>query len=413
MRKKSVLWTKDFSRITAATVLSIIGGEAINLPISLLVFEKTGSTLLSALIMICSFLPDVVFAVLLAPFVDKGNKKRWLITLDSLLIGVYLAMYFITKAGSFVYSLYVLFTLLTASISVLYRLVYNAWYPDLIAIGFEQKGFAVSATLYPLVIIVMSPVSTFLYSRLAISDIFLYVSLLLLLSLMIEAGIHYEHKKGKAIRSLRVWKQEVIEGFHYFKKEKGIRNIYSNMSIMQGTSEGTRILIQAFYQTRPTLTVTLLGFLKSAEMIGRLVSGMLQYKIELPRKKRYAFTCVVYTVYQLADMILLYTGYPLMLVNRFLCGGLGTVSATIRNTAVNSYLPPGMRARVHAMFEMMIAVSAVVFQFFSGWLGQVMPYRAGILVLGFIYFVALFFLIILPREDNRKVYEAERKKEEA
>lgn len=413
MRKKSVLWTKDFSRITAATVLSIIGGEAINLPISLLVFEKTGSTLLSALIMICSFLPDVVFAVLLAPFVDKGNKKRWLITLDSLLIGVYLAMYFITKAGSFVYSLYVLFTLLTASISVLYRLVYNAWYPDLIAIGFEQKGFAVSATLYPLVIIVMSPVSTFLYSRLAISDIFLYVSLLLLLSLMIEAGIHYEHKKGKAIRSLRAWKQEVIEGFHYFKKEKGIRNIYSNMSIMQGTSEGTRILIQAFYQTRPTLTVTLLGFLKSAEMIGRLVSGMLQYKIELPRKKRYAFTCVVYTVYQLADMILLYTGYPLMLVNRFLCGGLGTVSATIRNTAVNSYLPPGMRARVHAMFEMMIAVSAVVFQFFSGWLGQVMPYRAGILVLGFIYFVALFFLIILPREDNRKVYEAERKKEEA
>lgn len=413
MRKKSVLWTKDFSRITAATVLSIIGGEAINLPISLLVFEKTGSTLLSALIMICSFLPDVVFAVLLAPFVDKGNKKRWLITLDSLLIGVYLAMYFITKAGSFVYSLYVLFTLLTASISVLYRLVYNAWYPDLIAIGFEQKGFAVSATLYPLVIIVMSPVSTFLYSRLAISDIFLYVSLLLLLSLMIEAGIHYEHKKGKAIRSLRAWKQEVIEGFHYFKKEKGIRNIYSNMSIMQGTSEGTRILIQAFYQTRPTLTVTLLGFLKSAEMIGRLVSGMLQYKIELPRKKRYAFTCVVYTVYQLADMILLYTGYPLMLVNRFLCGGLGTVSATIRNTAVNSYLPPGMRARVHAMFEMMIAVSAVVFQFFSGWLGQVMPYRAGILVLGFIYFIALFFLIILPRKDNRKVYEAERKKEEA
>ena len=38
------LWTKDFSCITPATVLSAIGGEAMNLPISLLVFDKTQST---------------------------------------------------------------------------------------------------------------------------------------------------------------------------------------------------------------------------------------------------------------------------------------------------------------------------------------------------------------------------------
>ena len=39
------LWTKDFSCITVATVLSAIGGEAMNLPISLLVFDQTQSTL--------------------------------------------------------------------------------------------------------------------------------------------------------------------------------------------------------------------------------------------------------------------------------------------------------------------------------------------------------------------------------
>ena len=35
------LWTKNFSCITIATVLSAIGGEAMNLPISLLVFDET------------------------------------------------------------------------------------------------------------------------------------------------------------------------------------------------------------------------------------------------------------------------------------------------------------------------------------------------------------------------------------
>lgn len=37
------LWTKNFSCITIATVLSAIGGEAMNLPISLLVFDETKS----------------------------------------------------------------------------------------------------------------------------------------------------------------------------------------------------------------------------------------------------------------------------------------------------------------------------------------------------------------------------------
>lgn len=65
-------------------------------------------------------------------------------------------------------------------------------------------------------------------------------------------------------------------------------------------------------------------------------------------KKRYAFTKFVYTVYGLMDILLLYLPYPLMLCNRFLCGALGISSATIRETAVQSYLPENMRARINA-----------------------------------------------------------------
>ena len=76
MKKK--LWTKDFSCITVATVLSAIGGEAMNLPVSLLVFDETNSTFLSALVMICGMMPDVLFPVLVAPLIDKGGKKNWI-----------------------------------------------------------------------------------------------------------------------------------------------------------------------------------------------------------------------------------------------------------------------------------------------------------------------------------------------
>ena len=183
------------------------------------------------------------------------------------------------------------------------------------------------------------------------------------------------------------------------------------MSITCGVSDGNTVLIQAFYQTVPWLTVTMLGFLKSAEMIGRGLGGIFQYKKEIPVKKRYAFTKFVYTVYGLMDILLLYLPYPLMLCNRFLCGALGISSATIRETAVQSYLPENMRARINAFFNMVFAIGSVAFQMAAGALGQIMSYRFAILLLATIELTAMFLLICLPAKENRPVYEAVRNAE--
>ena len=91
--KQKTLWTKDFTSITIATILTAVGGEAMNLPISLLVFDETGSTFLSALVLICGVLPDVVLSVLAAPLIDKGGKKKWIVGLDILTAVLYATLY--------------------------------------------------------------------------------------------------------------------------------------------------------------------------------------------------------------------------------------------------------------------------------------------------------------------------------
>lgn len=115
------------------------------------------------------------------------------------------------------------------------------------------------------------------------------------------------------------------------------------MSVMQGTANGLSIITQVYFQTQPYLGATMLGFLISSEMAGRLLGGLLQYKKEVPVNKRYPFTKAVYLIYSLADMALLFLPYPAMLANRFFCGSLGICSATIRESAVQSYLPEQMR----------------------------------------------------------------------
>lgn len=405
MKGKPTLWTKNFTCITLSTFLSIIGGEVITLPLSLLVFEQTQSTMLSAIILICGILPDVLLSVLIAPFIDKGNKKRWVICLDILMMSVYVISGFWIANHPFQYWVYMLLSLTLGIISVFYRLSYNAWYPDLIPAGFEQKGFAISGTLYPLVTIVMSPVATFLYEKTSMSFLFCLVAGISLLSILVESQIRNDQKKGNTTAyTFSQYKKDIREGFSFVKKEKGIRNIYTYMAITGGASEGTNIAIQAYYQTNPILSVTMLGFLKSAEMVGRVLSGFVQYRVTIPPKKRYGLTKFVYIVYQIADMVLLFSPYPLMLVNRFICGALGTTSATVRETAVQSYLPENIRARVNALFNALFSISGIIFQVVAGILGELLPYRAVILILGFISLAAIWIFIIRPSEENRKVY---------
>lgn len=405
---KNTLWTKNYTCITLATVLSIIGGEVMNLPLSLLVFENTQSTMLSAIILICGILPDVLLSVFVAPFIDKGKKKHWIVGLDILMMSIYLVMGIWISSHEFQYAIYVALSFILGTISVFYRLAYSAWYPDLIPVGFEQKGYAISGTIYPLIIIVMSPVATFLYERISMSHLFLIVAVISLIAILIESRIREEQNRTRESYTLRQYKQDIQEGFAYLKKEKGIRNIYTYMAVTQGTSEGTAIAIQAFYQTQPMLSVTMLGFLKSAEMVGRVLSGIFQYRFEIPAKRRYGLTKFVYIVYQFADMILLFLPYPFMLLNRFICGGLGTTSATVRETAVQSYLPENIRARVNALFNAIFSIGGIFFQVFAGVLGEILPYRMVIILMGFISLAAVWIFIVRPDKENRVVYEAVR-----
>ena len=411
MEHKQTLWTRNFTCITFATVLSIIGGEVMTLPLSLLVFENTQSTILSSIIFICGILPDVLFSVLIAPFIDKGNKKRWIIILDILMASTYLVMGFYVANHEFQYILYVLLSLVVGTISVFYRLAYNAWYPSLIPTGLEQKGYAISGTIYPLITIVMSPIATFLYAKTSISNLFFLVSVISFLSVLVESLIRENHTSKNEETggySFSQYKQDIKEGFSYLKNEKGIRNIYTYMAITGGVFEGNTIAIQAYYQTNPLLSVTMLGFLKSAEMIGRVLSGFLQYRITIPPKKRYGITKFVYTVYETSDMILLFLPYPIMLVNRFICGGLGNASATIREAAVQSYLPDHIRARVNAIFSAAFSIFGIFFQLLGGALGEILPYRAVVVCLSSISLVAILVFIVIPDKVNRKVYEAVR-----
>lgn len=183
------LWTFDFTIITIGTIISAIGGVAMNFALSLVVFDQTSSTFLTGIFASVSFMPSVVIPLLAAPFVDTHQRKTIIVMLDACSGCLYVLFSFYLLHHPFSYFTYMSFSLLVSSIGSIYNLAYSSLYPELIPKGFAQKGYSVSSMIYPSVTAVITPIASFLYVRYGIISICMAEGILLLCASFAEHTI--------------------------------------------------------------------------------------------------------------------------------------------------------------------------------------------------------------------------------
>lgn len=405
--KRKTLWTKNFTIITLGTLISAIGGVAMNLGLSLVVFDQTQSTWLIGIFGAISMLPGITLPIFFGPVIDRTNRKHIIVGLDALSGLWYLAFLLYIRRFGFVYAAYLVFSFVIGCIGSVYSLAYNSLYPDMIPEGFEQKGYAVSGVIYPLATTLVTPLAALMYAKLGVEVLILAEGISLLIASAFEAFIDYQHEKIEIAPSLKRYTDDLVEGFQYLKHEKGVRSIFSYMSISGASANGVGIMAMAHFQTANGLTAAMYGLLTSAETIGRLIGSAVHYLFKIPEDKRYALTVRVYAIYQLCDGVMLFMAYPVMIVLRFLCGFLGSQTAAIRQAATQKYLPSDMRGRVYGLFDVLVSLSMMGVQLLVGAMGEVMCYPLAAAVLSAAGAVCLILLIVRNKKDVEPIYNYE------
>ena len=183
------LWTRNFSLLTAASVLGAAGGIASSYALSFLVYDETGSTLAAALLIAIRVLPQFILPIIIAPIMDRLPRKPFLVGGDLIacvlycLAGLYLHHYQFSYVG------YLCFSLLIACIGAMDSLAYTSIYPKLIPEGCEQKGYAVSGMLYPIMNVLIMPLAAVLMDSIGVGMILLIQSgCSLLAAIGVKAG---------------------------------------------------------------------------------------------------------------------------------------------------------------------------------------------------------------------------------
>src|ERR1700712_716707 len=79
---RSVLAVPEFRGLFTAHLLSLLGDQLARVALAVLVFSRTGSALLTALVYALGFLPAVVAGPLLSPLADRWPRRELMIGCD-------------------------------------------------------------------------------------------------------------------------------------------------------------------------------------------------------------------------------------------------------------------------------------------------------------------------------------------
>ena len=401
------LWTRNFRLVILASAMGTLGSIAGGFALAFLVFDETGSTLASALIVAIQLIPNLLLPILIAPVMDRLPRKSFLVAGDAanavLLagMGIWLLLFDFSYVG------YLAISLLLSCLGAIDELAFTSIYPELIPKDAEEKGYAVSSMLYPVLKVIMTPLAAVLLDTIGVAWILIAQSGLSLAAAVTESCIRLDEteRKQHTPYTPRAWIEDIREAVQYLKKERGLRSIYGYMAVTNGVSSGFSPILVAFFRTFPGFTAAMYSAFSGVEFVGRSVGSALQYRISIPGKKRYGFTFFVYQFYEAMDMCLLWLPYPLMLINRGICGFLGSNSAILRSAAVQRYIPEKLRSRVNAFIGVLLTVGSSIFSLLMGFLGEILDYRWCVTIGGTVALLACWLLIWRRRSDVRKVYE--------
>lgn len=401
------LWTRNFRLVILASAMGTLGSIAGGFALAFLVFDETGSTLASALIVAIQLIPNLLLPILIAPVMDRLPRKSFLVAGDAanavLLagMGIWLLLFDFSYVG------YLAISLLLSCLGAIDELAFTSIYPELIPKDAEEKGYAVSSMLYPVLKVIMTPLAAVLLDTIGVAWILIAQSGLSLAAAVTESCIRLDEteRKQHTPYTPKAWIEDIREAVQYLKKERGLCSIYGYMAVTNGVSSGFSPILVAFFRTFPGFTAAMYSAFSVVEFAGRTIGSAMQYRIKIPAKKKYGFTFFVYQFYEAMDMCLLWLPYPLMLINRGICGFLGSNSAILRSAAVQRYIPEKLRSRVNAFIGVLLTVGSSIFSLLMGFLGEILDYRWCVTIGGTVALLACWLLIWRRRSDVRKVYE--------
>lgn len=412
------LWTRDFTITTIGSLISMVGNTLSNFAISIMVLDQTSSTFLYVLFNVCAQLPMLIVPLLAGAYLDRFSRKKAIYCLDFLSAAIYLGMFFVLRTGWFSYPLMLLVCILIGSVNSTYMVAYDSFYPNLISPGNYSKAYSISSVMMDLSALAY-PLSTMLYNSIGSAPLFAVTSSCFFIAACFECSIRYQEThigsapSGGAGAALRRFRQDFRDGLSYILAEKGLL-IITLYFMVSGFVGGTWQLYLPFFRSHAAQFLvwgiaveTLYALVSNGSVVGRVIGGMIHYRVKLPTEKKFTIAMLVYVAISIIEGTLLWMPIPLMAAAFFLNGLLSVTSYNIRIAATQSYIPDAMRARFNGTFQMLCSIGSVAGSLTAGSLAEVTDERTAVMLMAAVGLAGSYVFMYRGRKHVAAIYNRE------
>lgn len=404
--QKNPLWTRNFTIITVGSAVSLFGTVISGFASGLLILDFTESVFLFSLFMIATTIPSIIVPTIVGPLLDKFSRRRTIYLLDFSSAAIYMTFGIILSKGMITYPLLLTGCILLGSINATYRVAFESLYPMLVTEGNMAKAYSVSSTLDSL-IMVLTPVSIFLYHNIGISKLYMLDAVFFLIAALFEMQIQVEETykvKKEETFGLKQYGTTFVEGMKYLWSEKGLLFIalYFFFSSLDGGAG--QVVGLPYFRERFTNGDYIFIFIQGGSVVGRVIAGAFHYKFKIPKEKKFNITIFVYSTITILFAAYLFVPIPIMILMMFITGVLSMTSYNIRISTTQSYVPNEKKGRFNGAFQVISTTGSLLGQFFAGLMADHMDKRMVIVIFAILDFIMIWTIMYRGRHEVKKIY---------
>jgi MFS family permease len=292
--------SSDFWKFWTGQTISNLGSSFTQFALPLLIFKLTGSAINLGLATAATFLPYLLFGLLIGAWVDRVDRKRLMIGTDVLRALVIALIPFL--AALHVLTVWWIYGLgfISSTLTIVFNSAEFAAIPSLVAQddlvtanGRIQASYAAASVVGPLlagVLVALMPIQMVLLFD-ALSFLVSALSLVL-----VARRFNTETDKERTATGIR---QDVVEGLRYVLSHPVLRNISAMMALVNFVGSTTGAQLVLFAKHRLAASDSEVALLYSAGSVGVVVLSLAAG----PLRRRWPFSKVALSALMLDGLL--------------------------------------------------------------------------------------------------------------
>lgn len=393
--RELLVQNRSFRNLWLGQTLSYTGNAVYDITLMWFVFEKTGSAFQVSLVLVASFLPELIFGMFLGALADRTSKKRLMQIADLMCCIVLLLLSSVFYFGKFqIWQIYVV-TVCLSVLGLLFSIAQGSWLPELVEQDHLMTANSLMSTSRQVTRLVGSAVGGTLVALIGSTVAIAYDAVTFFASFVFVQLIPYafvaREKIGSAEKSSIF--AEIGEGVRWLFKQRVLLimvllGMFSNIALGP-----TNVLPSVFIKSELHLDASGLGFFDAAIGLGILI-GSIMIGYLSPKKVGLWFTMGLglqgLSMYIVSQSPNLY----LACVGNFILGAALFFTALPMSTLFQLLTPKDKRGRVNSILSMSLNMAIPITYGGIGILSNSIGARTSYALGAALFFLCMFVAIL-------------------